>query len=144
METILLFHIILSAFMTGVTWFVQLVHYPTLRILNREQYQEYNSIHFKPTTFITFPFMLLELISGVWLVVDKPNVNILPYFAVNLALILVIWVSTMVIQVPLHFKISKYPSIKQVNKLIKSNWLRTIIWSGKIIFLFIVYIKYIL
>lgn len=126
--------------MTGVAWFVQLVHYPTLAQLSREQYQQYNETHFKPTTFITFPTMLLELISGAWILLDNPPDGMLLWFALNLIMIVIIWISTMVVQVPLHFKIAKDPSKKSIMKLIQSNWLRTILWSVKLLMIVIVFI----
>ncbi len=126
--------------MTGVAWFVQLVHYPTLAQLTKEQYNQYNELHFRPTTFITFPTMLLELISGAWILLDNPTEGLFPWFVINLIVILIIWISTMVVQVPLHFKIAKDPTKKSINKLIQSNWLRTVLWSAKLLMIVIVFI----
>lgn len=135
MEIIFMLHFSISAFMTGVIWFVQLVHYPTLTVLNREQFSMYNQMHFKPTTFLTFPFMLLELISGTWLLIDQPPTIIVPHLAINLVFIIIIWLTTMFFQVPLHFRVSKYPTKKALKKLIKTNWVRTILWTIKLFIL---------
>lgn len=144
MEIIFLFHLCLAGFMTGVSWFVQLVHYPTLLIMNREQFQQYNEKQFKPTSFITFPFMLMELISGVWLLVDKPTLDLIPFFAINVGFIGLIWVSTMMVQMPLHFKISKYPSTNALKKLVRTNWIRTSFWTLKILIMSYAFVVYIL
>lgn len=141
MSVIFLVHLLFAAFMTGVAWFVQLVHYPTLAQLNKEQYERYNELHLKPTTFITFPTMLFELISGAWILLDDAPDNLFIWFTINLAMILIIWVSTMVVQVPLHFKIAGDPSKKSVRKLIRSNWLRTILWTSKLILIASVFIS---
>ena len=44
-------------------------------------------------------------------------------------LLLVIWVSTALLQVPLHRKLSAGFDARRVQLLIGSNWIRTVAWS---------------
>jgi len=50
---------------------------------------------------------------------------------INIILTVTTWIITFTISVPLHAKIESNVSIEEsVNKLIKSNWIRTIIWNA--------------
>ena len=46
-------------------------------------------------------------------------------------LVLLIWLSTFLIQVPLHNALSKEKNTEKLSKLIFSNWIRTILWTSR-------------
>ena len=71
--------------------------------------------------------MILELVSLVYLIIKFPLK--IEYHVLGLLLGL-IWISTFLLQVPCHHELSK-GNIIVIDKLIKTNWIRTIAWSIK-------------
>ena len=73
--------------------------------------------------------MLIELITAVWLVLDRPPV--IPAWAVLLGVVLVgvIWLSTAFVQVPLHQALSNGFDADVHRRLVATNWIRTVAWT---------------
>ena len=57
-------HLISTAFMVGVIWYVQLVHYPMFNEYDKSRFSRIHNRHQVLTTFVVGPMMLLEVISG--------------------------------------------------------------------------------
>ena len=129
-DKLLLIHLISNAIMFGITWVVQLVHYPMIHMLDEEKFFEYQRAHVIPTTIITFPTMVTEWATAFLLVLYvSSGVN---YLLLGLSTLL--WISTMTLQVPTHRKLAKEYTEEMTDKLINTNWIRTAIWSFKLIF----------
>ncbi len=128
---ILLLQIFSCCFMTGVIWLVQILVYPNFRLIDPSLFQSYHRFHTKRITWIVVPAMGVELATGIWLFVIQSSV---PYFW-NLISILVIWIVTFFVSVPIHRHLEKN-SIAEINRLIGSNWLRTILWTVRSAFWF--------
>ena len=71
--------------------------------------------------------MLTEAIGALYLVLN--DTNTLTNF--NFMLVILIWISTAILSVPLHNKLYGKRDLEVVHKLIKTNWPRTIMWSAK-------------
>lgn len=115
--------------MMGLIWFVQVVHYPSFLKVNSETFQPFHSFHVFRTGFVVIPFMLAELVSSIILSLgDFP----LSYIhKIGLVLVMLAWLSTFAIQVQIHRKISADANTTELSKLVKTNWLRTLLWSLK-------------
>lgn len=120
-------HLAATGFMTGLIWFVQVVHYPLYLDIDAEKFIRYQSSHVRRTMIITFPVMMVELLTGALLFFE--SVRQTEFMWVNMILLLIIWGSTFVIQVPIHTKLKSKFDIKHVKTLINSNWIRTIAWT---------------
>ncbi len=130
MNTILIMHVFASLFMTGLCWFVQVVHYPLFHQINLNEFSRYESKNFV-TGFITIPVMTVELITGLYLLFSFPDyLNFLNVFLMG-----IIGLSTAVFQVPIHLKLRSKASSKLIDKLIRTNWIRTISWTIRMIIL---------
>jgi len=130
---ILIIHFIATAFMTGVIWVMQLVSYPQLLQVSSADFVEYEKFHMKRISYIVGPMMSLELITAFVLLVKGsiPN-DCIQVFYWSLVPGIIIAVSTIVIQAPLHIQLSEEGKIDQkINKLITSNWIRTICWTAR-------------
>ncbi len=131
-------HLFVTLFLTGLIWFVQLVHYPLFKAIPFEEFQAYEQKHIKRTTALTFPLMLVELGTGLGLYLLEGNTIFPPNsLQLNLASIACLWGSTFLLQVPLHRKMEREPRPNHIDLLIKSNWFRTMLWSCRSMFLFI-------
>jgi len=128
---ILLVHLAATLFMTGLIWFVQVVHYPLFGKVGDEAFPDYQAQHVRRTGWVVGPPMLLEAASGTALLVQP--VEALPFFwaALNGALLGVIWLSTWLGQVPRHERLLTGFLAEPHRKLVSGNWIRTVAWSGR-------------
>jgi hypothetical protein len=123
-------HFAVTWFMTGLIWMVQIVHYPLFADIGRDDFVPYERKHSRAITFIVAPAMLLESASAtglVWLLIEKQMLIVF----VNAALLIVIWGSTFLIQVPIHQKLELGFDEKLHKRLVSTNWIRTICWTAR-------------
>ena len=137
-----------TCFMTGVIWIVQVVHYPLFAKVGAEGYGEYQEAHMKRITWVVLPAMGIELISGLALFFPQMQdslhwVNLGGALTLNTRLLwfnllglLLIWASTGLLQVPQHTKLLNGFEKPAYHKLVRWNWIRTILWSMRVYLLF--------
>lgn len=126
---ILLAQLLSTVYMAGVIWFVQIVHYPLLSAVGAEQFTDYERRHCNLTSWVVAPGMLVELTSTVALVI-VPDSGVPPGLAWSgLLLVVLIWISTAVWQMPLHRQLTQRYSVTLINRLVATNWMRTIAWT---------------
>jgi hypothetical protein len=130
---LLIGHLFASLYMLGTIWFVQVVHYPLMRYVPPEDYPAFEGAHMRRTTWVVAPAMLLELGTGLGLLVW--NVVSAPLAAVNLGLIGALWLSTFLAQAPTHEKLRRGFDPRLHRYLVRSNWLRTLVWSLRAVLL---------
>lgn len=126
---LLLIHVAMTWFMTGVIWFVQLVHYPLLRFVGRENYERYHRMHMRRTTWVVMPAMLLELLTAILLLTIRPPFISMPLALIGLGLLILIWAATFFLQVPQHNRLEEGFNKRSYQLLVSTNWLRTLLWS---------------
>jgi len=125
--------LLVNAFSTltlaGLIWTVQLVHYPAFRYVATDQFVAFESFHQRGISFFVVPMMLLELGTAMVLLVHRPNP--LPGWWATIAFTLVLtnWLCTIVVQVPLHATLAKGYDRPAIEALIRTNWIRTFVWS---------------
>jgi hypothetical protein len=124
---LLSFHLACTAAMMGVIWFVQLVHYPIFPYA-RNEFPPFAEQHGRRTTWVVAPLMFGELGSGLWLWVQWGWAG-----KASLWILGAIWLSTFAVQVPLHEKLRGGFEEKVWRKLLRSNWLRTFLWSLRVV-----------
>ena len=125
--------LLLSCVLTGLIWFVQIVHYPLFHQVPSEVFFLYEALHQKRTGWVVIPLMLTELILTVCLILYYPPT----LFNLGQAVMTVfIWLSTIFIQSPIHQLLAKKKSDTKINWLVQSNWLRTISWTLRGFFLY--------
>ena len=113
--------------MTGLIWFVQIVHYPLLAEVGTANFARYAQIHSSRTTLVVMPAMLLELATVVALLarVDVPRWMSWS----GAALLAIVWLSTFFLQVPRHGELAQGFQPAAQAALVATNWIRTIAWS---------------
>jgi hypothetical protein len=115
--------------MVGLIWLIQIVHYPLFLKVGREQFIEYSEDHQRLITYVVLPLMFLELVTAFLLWSWRPIGVSSTSIAAGIALVLVIWGSTFLIQVPQHGKLLAGYDPEVCRKLVNGNWIRTIAWS---------------
>jgi hypothetical protein len=121
-----------SAAMCGLIWFVQVVHYPLFAQITGPGERAYAAEHQRRTALVVIPFMLVEgLTAAVVAASPPPGIPRGAAFA-GLALVLLLWASTGMVQMPLHGRLGRdghRPAA--VASLVRSNWLRTALWTAR-------------
>ncbi|MCS7264646.1 MAG: hypothetical protein NZ805_07420 [Armatimonadetes bacterium] len=128
---ILILHLAATLFMTGVIWFVQVVHYPLYRLVGVAQFAAYESSHTFRTTFVVAPPMLIEMVTAVWMLWQRPDGISAKSLWLNFILLIVIWLSTALVQSPIHGVLTKGYNERAIQLLVLSNLLRTVCWSAR-------------
>lgn len=124
-------HVVATLVMVGVIWFVQIVHYPLFSQVGEVAFRLYEVGHTRLTTYVVAPTMLIELVTGFWLLWQRP-VDILPVQVwLGMGLLGIIWLSTVFVQVPHHERLTQGFDPIIHHKLVTSNWLRTLAWSAR-------------
>ena len=117
--------------MVGLIWFVQVVHYPLFSQVGRDGFSNYETLHQQRTTMVVAPLMLTEAITALLLVWLGLGSNYAEFAWIGLMLIGIIWSSTFFWQVPAHERLGKAFDPAVHERLVRSNWLRTVAWSAR-------------
>lgn len=126
MNLILSIYVFCSFYMTGVIWLIQLLNYPSLRYIHPAQFNEFHRRHTSAMSILVGPVMLAEM--GCVLVLAK---SLVFHWVIQAGLLAVLWLSTFLISVPIHNKLAKSHQNFLIKRLIKTNWIRTILWTTK-------------
>ncbi len=113
--------------MTGLIWFVQVVHYPLFQGVGQEQFIAYEQAHTRLTTWVVAPVMVMELVLAIGLAVFQLDW----FWGIQLGMVILIWASTFLIQVPLHGKLASGYKQEDAQNLVQTNWIRTFFWTLK-------------
>lgn len=139
-STLFLIQILTTAMMTGIIWFVQIVHYPLFTRIPKEGFIRYEQAHTVRTGWVVAPLMLLEIGTALLLLVyphggDPLPIRTSPLYLAALGCLIMIWLSTFLVQVPLHGILEKQPHQRAMIQLERTNWVRTSLWSLRMILL---------
>jgi hypothetical protein len=128
--TILLLHAASTLAMTGLIWFVQVVHYPLFQLGDRQRFRELAASHQARTTIVVAPLMLTEAATALLLLSPLSDVPFAPAL-VGAVLLTIVWLSTALVQVPMHRHLLDGYSGQVVRRLVGSNWVRTLAWTAR-------------
>ena len=126
-------HLISTSMIVAIIWIVQILHYPTFKFIDQKKYEEFQDFHMKRISYIIIPIMLVELSSGVIvLIIDS---SLYTPFGVSLVLLIFIWILTALLFSKVHTYLLKGYDEDSINKLISLNWIRTVSWTIRLIIL---------
>ena len=128
---LLLIHAAATLCMVGVIWFVQLVHYPLFQCVGSSSFSSYEQKNQRRTSWVVVPLMVTELVTAAALLFTELSGPSRAIAWIGTGLLLVIWISTALLQLPLHRKLSAGFDARRVRLLIGSNWIRTVAWSAR-------------
>lgn len=119
-------HSLVDFGMCVVLWLVQLVIYPSFLRLKSNELVAWHKTYTFRVSFVILPLMFGQLALSILSVVG--DASILEWTA--FAFVLVCWILTFFVSVPLHRKIEQNDITRETRqKLIATNWPRTILWS---------------
>ncbi|MBK8398700.1 MAG: hypothetical protein IPL26_26060 [Leptospiraceae bacterium] len=131
---IFILNLISTLFLTGLIWTIQIVHYPLFSLVGEKEFIAYHSAHSSQISKIVIPLMLLELISTLlncfYIPFAKSNdfeFKILNYSGI--LFVIIVWFSTFLLSVPEHNVLANGWNNESIQKLVITNWVRTIVWT---------------
>ena len=117
-------------FLTGMIWTIQIVHYPSFHYIDKISFTNFHHFHERRISIIVMPLMLIELTTSTALYINNMSSIV---FALNLLIVALIWCSTFFVQVPIHSILSQKKDKKLIEKLVNTNWIRTFLWSMRML-----------
>ncbi len=126
------FHLLVTCALLGLIWTIQLVHYPSFRFVDEHSFIKFEQFHRKSISIVVMPLMLAELsLVTVLLFSSGFEGRFLSYFVI----VVLIWLSTFFLSVPCHERLSRGKDIATIDRLVLTNWPRTLLWSFKVVLL---------
>jgi len=122
-----------AAFMTGLIWYVQVVHYPLMAGWPHERFADWEALHRERTGAVVIPAMLLEAAATVLFVLRPPR-GVPAWLPGTAAAALAgIWASTFFLQIPCHTLLSLGWDETVHARLVATNWIRTCLWTARLL-----------
>lgn len=138
--SLLIMNAVVTWFMTGLIWFVQIVHYPLFDSVGSLEFQSYAVRHRHLTTMVVALPMITEITTALLLVILWKRSDAMLLW-VCFALVMAIWICTAFGSVACHEKLCTSGFSATTHRwLLTSNWLRTILWTMRsLILAYIIY-----
>ena len=127
----LILHLISTSVMVGVIWVVQLVHYPSFHFVELKQYTTFQRFHMSRISYVVIPAMLTELFTLILIVISMDQIDTL--VLASAVLLIFIWLMTAVFFSGVHQKLTLGYDQTVVDKLVKLNWGRTLLWTLRLL-----------
>lgn len=128
---IFLANLVVTWYMVGLIWMVQAVHYKMFDRVGEADFADYEADHSRLITPIVGPPMLIEIATAGLLLVSAPAGIPRSALIAGFAAVLVIWLSTYFIQVPCHTRLMNGFNEADYQRLVNSNWIRTVLWTAR-------------
>ena len=118
-----------SVGMFGVIWMVQVVHYPLMRFASGEQFARFETEHQMRISWVVGPLMLIEGVC-VLAFLFAPPAGLpwwLPWAGAGVEAIAI--GTTVFVSAPLHGRLNAHFDQATLDRLVATNWIRTIAWT---------------
>lgn len=122
---------IASCAMCGLIWFVQVVHYPLFASIDVSTSSDYADRNQQRTPWVVIPPMLIEAVTAAIIAAQPPSGIGRPIAVAGLAMVAALWLSTLLVQMPLHARLKQGHPPQLVTSLVRTNWIRTALWSAR-------------
>ena len=123
-----LVNLVISSYLLGLILTIQVVHYPSFSFVDQKIFTSFHNFHTKKISKIVMIPMVIELVVSTIQLYNKPNIVNLILFA----LVVLIWISTALLSIPLHNQLSKAKSLDNIKKLVNTNWPRSFLWGTRV------------
>ena len=128
-RVLLLLNFAAAAYLTGLIWTVQLVHYPSFGLVPKVAWAAFHAAHTRRMSYVVLAPMVLEL--GLAIGLAWAGRRLLPGAAGwwSLGLVGLAWAVTFFISVPFHNRLAQGFDYIAIDGLTRTNWLRTLAWT---------------
>ena len=142
MAIVVLMQIVSTFLLTGLSWYVQLVHYPLFHFVSASEFHQFHKAHVSRTNVIVLTLLPIEIVTTcITAVYGFPGLTHAQWILGGV-LLLGICLLTITVQMPLHTKLSTQKSEDNIEKLTRSHWIRTALWSLRLALLCVCLLRY--
>ena len=131
-ETIGMLNVVVSWGLVVLIWLVQIIIYPSFREIPEANFTKYHRWYGLRICLFVIPLMAFEILFLISLAL-KTNWPFIVY--ISLLMVGIVWLSTFLMQIPIHLKLGIKKDVFLIEKLVKTNWIRTMAWSIKAVLL---------
>ena len=131
MHLALLVHLAATLLMAGIIWFVQVVHYPLFRKVGPAAVVAHAAEPVRRTTRVVGPPLAVEGATGAILLLTRPAEVPATRVWVGFELPVLVWLSTVLLQVPRHRLLTGGFDPAVGGALVATNRLRTAGWTAR-------------
>lgn len=119
-------HLMITCTLIGLVWTVQVAVYPLFDRVGTDAFPQWHAGYTARIGAVVGPLMLAEVGSGTWLLwAGRRGAG----FSISLGLLALVWLSTALVQVPLHNRLALGFAATTHRRLVRTNWLRTAAWT---------------
>lgn len=119
--------VVLTGVLCGLIWLVQVVLYPGFALVGPDAFPAYHTAEVRRISWLVVPLMSLEGVLAVLTLVRAPRE---PLAWIAGGLLGAVWLSTALLQVPLHERLSQVGlETATIEALVAGNVLRTAAWT---------------
>lgn len=128
---LLILHAAATWFMVGLIWVVQLIHYPLFALVGKSSFTEYEAAHTSRMGAALAVPAIVEVVAAALVFATLPaGVSRLTALAGG-GFLAAIWLITAAVHVRQHRALAAGFDAVIHRDLVRSNWLRTALWSGR-------------
>ena len=125
---LLLVHLAATAALAGLVWVVQLVVYPSFRLVGGgPSWPAFHAGHTRAVALVVGPPWAVQGVSLAGLMLRD---GLTPLLVLTGLLALTTVAVTVLVSVPLHDRLGRAYDDQAARRLITTNWLRTAAWTG--------------
>ena len=130
-EFLFLIRTLIDASMVILIWLVQIIIYPTYHHIEKNNFAEWHHNYMQLISYFVMPLMLAQGFIIVYQCFYRSS----SWVYASAIGILIAWISTFIFSVPCH-NILQQDGYDEIitNRLILTNWIRTISWTLVLIF----------
>ena len=126
---LLVAHAFGASCMTGVGWFVQVVHYPLFGSVDREQWTGFHAEHSRRTALVVSVPWAIQGFTALALLVVRPDGVSTALIGAAVLLAGATVVATVVLALPAHGRLATGYDDTTATRLVRTNWVRTVAWT---------------
>jgi hypothetical protein len=108
---------------------IQRVHYPLMHSVDEPRFVEFEKSHTERIGQIVAPPMLLEVFTLTALCAVQSGWVERGWQSLGWLLLVIIWGSTFFVQVPIHNALVRGKDASLIDRLVYTNWIRTVAWT---------------
>ena len=130
-ELILLIRTLIDTAIVILIWLVQFIIYPAYHHIEKNDFSQWHYNYMQSISYFVMPLMLAQGFIIIYQCFHRPSYLVyLSAFG-----ILIAWLSTFIYSVPCH-NVLQQDGYNEIitNRLILTNWIRTISWTVVLIF----------
>ena len=130
-------HLAVSWGLLLLIWLVQVIIYPGFHRIPSGDFIGFHRWYVLRISRFVLPLMAAELVmTTTWLLGANALVP-----AISALLVAIVWLSTLLLQVPIHNRLKSGKDEMLIRRLVATNWIRTISWSMKALLLTLAVIR---